>query len=83
MPRGLSGPAPLLPFCIRHRWEILLQRMGQAQYERTLFGRGGTMDVMVTYERCSRCGKDKAYLTTLNGTKHKVNADFVKTEFDL
>jgi hypothetical protein len=44
------------------------------------FGRPYEEDVLISYQRCNKCNKDRAFIHRLNGTRQYLNPAIVRAK---
>lgn len=66
--------------CLGHKWETILERMVKATYAYDPMFPEYQEHVLLTFQRCYRCNKERAFITHANGKSEK--RDPAKIKYD-
>lgn len=59
--------------CIFHKWVVIKKGKAHGHSRFT----GGWLDIIVTQEKCRKCGKERFMMKTLDGRYEEIDRDFV------
>jgi hypothetical protein len=65
----------------KHDWEEVETSVGHSNFQ-GIAGGNQKVRVKAVIEKCKECGKERAYLLDGNGTKHPVDPEMVKEEYN-
>ena len=66
--------------CLNHQWKTLLERMTRASYGWDPIFPEYYENVLLTFQRCSKCSKERAFITHSNGQKEKKDPNQIRYE---
>jgi len=64
--------------CLFHRWREIACAPGTVSMESVVFRSSAEEQVVSRLYRCHRCGKRKGILTRLDGSKMRVDPEFLR-----